>query len=338
MGVVAATPFFLKEYFMQKLSIILVLLLVLTLTTVAQEATQEPDSEIIEFATFTLTNTEMNGIYPSDWGEIQSGAYIRDDGGLNTTYILHLALMDSSLEELIAPILPALQLEALPEAIESYESSVLTWTLYRVEYSPPELEGEILIVDFATAESDDAAYLILLQTNPDEYEMLHEQVFLAALDAFGLELEAIIAEYNIITLENVIVSEFGIESSVPMDWQEVASGSYMRAENQQDITTLLIQTSPDLDAETFAGLLLENLDLPTELPEINSRYETDNLSWGLYLLELDAQGTPVTFQIAIAQDEQFAYLVVLLSFSEEVEDLRESVLLPVLDATQPLDL
>jgi hypothetical protein len=322
---------------MRKLAIFLILLLALTLTTVAQEATEEPNLEIIKFDSFTLINTEMNGIYPLDWDEIQSGAYIRNDEGLNTTYVLHLALMDSSLEELIAPILPALQLEELPEASQTYDSSVMIWTLYRIEYSPPELEGDSLIVDLATAESDDAVYLILLQTNPDEYDNLHEQVFLATVDAFGLSLETIIAEYKITTLESVTITEFGIDSSVPLDWREVASGSYMRVGNQQDITTLLIQTSPDLDADIFAELLLESLGLPSELPEIERIYETDNLSWSLYRLEFTAQGIPVTFQIAIAQDEQLAYLVVLLSLDEEAEDLRETVFLPVLDATQAIE-
>jgi hypothetical protein len=322
---------------MRKLLIFLLLLFLLAIPTIAQEATEETPAELIQLAAFTLSNINMSGIYPADWDEIQVGAYIRNGGDSNTTYILHLAQTHSSLEALIAPILSALQLEELPEASATYDTSVFAWTLYKVAYSPAELEGETLFVDIATAEIDDAVYLILLQSNPDEYEILHEQVFLVALDAFGLPLETIIAEYHIPTLENITLSKFGIETAIPIDWQEVASGSYMRAENQQDITTLLIQTSPDLQAEAFAELLLERLGLPVQLPETDTIYETDNWLWSLYLIEVNAQGgLPVTFQIAIAQDEQFAYLVVLLSFNEEAEGLRETVIFPVLDATQAL--
>lgn len=321
---------------MQKLLIIFFITLAFLMSVSGQEATEEAPVESIQFAAFTLPNLLLNGIYPAGWEEVQAGAYVRNDE-LNTTYILHLGEKDTSLDGLIAPILPSVQLEKLPEPIEIYESAMLEWTLYNFEYSPSELEGENLQVDLATAENDDGAYLILLQTMPDDYESLHEQVFMPALDAFGLPLEIIFEEYNITTLEHIIIDEFGIESAIPDDWQQIAVGSYMRAANQQDITTLLIQTSPDLTAEAFANLLLDSLGLSVDLPESDTIHETDYLSWSIYLIEVNSQGVDITFQIATAQDEQFAYLVVLLNFSEETPILQDTVLLPILDMTKAIE-
>lgn len=321
---------------MQKLLILLIISFAILMPSLAQEATEEAHIEPIQFDMFTLTSPAISGIYPADWNEVQVGAYVRDDG-LNTTYVLNLAKTDSSLEELIAPILPSLGLDALPEASETYKSETFQWTVYKIEYTPTQLEGETLLVDLATAEDEKGVYLILLQSNQNDYEKLHKQVFLPILDAFGLPPETIAKDYNIIKLKNITIADFGIESAVPTDWQAMSSSSYMRAETQDDITTLLIQTSPDLEAKAFANLLLEKLGLKIELPESDTSYKTDYLSWSLYTITVTTQGVDVNLQIAIAQDEQFAYLVTLLSLSDESNTLHDSILLPVLDATHAIE-
>ena len=52
----------------------------------------------------------------------------------------------------------------------------LTWTLYATE-----VQG--VLVDFALAESDGLALIVLLQSAADEHDTLYETVFLPAVDA-----------------------------------------------------------------------------------------------------------------------------------------------------------
>ena len=47
-----------------------------------------------------------------------------------TDRISHIAAPDSSLDEALAPLLPSLQREALPEALATYEGDYFSWTLY----------------------------------------------------------------------------------------------------------------------------------------------------------------------------------------------------------------
>lgn len=81
-------------------------------------------------------------------------------------------------------MLPALGLEELPESVGSTETASFTWDLYEIEVEVPAV-GTVM-VDIALAEADSTAYLVLLQALADDYDMLHEAVFLPAVDALAL--------------------------------------------------------------------------------------------------------------------------------------------------------
>lgn len=315
---------------MRRLILSLLLLIVPSIT--AQEATPEstPEPEIA-LTPFTLEEPRINGVRPIGWNELIPGTYVREDGQ-NLTYLLHMSEPDASRSETLPPLLESIGQEALPTTYEVFEGTVLEWEVYDVIYTPKTLESDLAVV-LAIAESDSALHVIFLQSSPEDADDLRETVFFPALDAYGLPLPVIYESLGLAPLEAVTIPEFDVQSAVPAEWQMVNIGSYMRLRTQSDSTTLIIQTSPDLSAEVFGALLLESLGIGTELPEESTRIETDHLTWTLYEVAVSAQGQALRFQIALAEDDIYAYMVVLLSADDEATQLRETALIPILRTT-----
>ena len=325
-------------------SIYRALLILILLTSgsgllVAQDnPTAEPDTatDEIEPGIFEMAFTDEETIYgvvPAEWDEIQPGAAIRiEETGDNLTYLLHLAIPGATIDEAIEPLLTPLGLDELPGSGGDYEGGYYTWTLYDVQYEPEQLEGETLSVIIATAEDEAGAYIIVLQSLPDEIDDLYLNVMRPALDTFGLSRDDITTYLELDDFIYVDIPEFGISVDVPTQWTNVNPGAYMRVADETDFTTLLIQTAEDIDEREFADLLRESVGVPFDLPENGEVYALDNFDWLVYELDFDAQETQVTLVIATASDETFTYLVALLALSEEADALRDNVLLPILES------
>jgi len=293
------------------------------------ETTQEAPSAL-SLEAFSMPPNGIRGIAPVAWDELQPGTYIRDDAAdINTTYIVYIANPGLTVAEAIEPLLAPLQLESLPESSGAYAGGAFDWTLYDVIYTPAELDGEALRVTLAIAESDDSVTIIVLQGQPQEFDALLETVLTPALDVFGLPLEDINTYLGIPSLTTRTIEAYDIEAQIPSDWREVNPGAYMRAQDAEDFTTLLVQSSPDLDERDFAALLLETLDMDVDLPDKGDAIDSDSLMWTHYRLDFEAQDVPVTMQIATASDDDRTYMVALLSDGAEAEVLYDEVLLPV---------
>jgi hypothetical protein len=309
--------------------------IVLAQETPTPTLTPIPDEYIITTVlmpfTMEVEDTEISGVVPADWDVLQAGTAIRNDNdGINATYILHIVTPDATVDEALEPLLAPLQLETLPEESTNYEGQHFTWELYDVSYSPPQLEGDVLQVMIATAEDDTAAYIIILQTYPDEFDSLYETIMQPALDTFGLPLEDINTYLGIPEFTEVDIAEFTIQADVPTSWQNVNPGAYMRGADETDFTTLLIQTSPDLGEREFADLLRERLRIPDELPETGETLALDNYNWTVYRMDFEAQGAAVTLHIATVSDEERTIMVALLSLTDEADTLVQTILLPIL--------
>jgi hypothetical protein len=281
--------------------------------------------------TMMVEDTEISGVLPADWDMIQVGTAIRNDNdGINATYILHLFMPDTPLDEAMEPLLALLELQALPEESTTYEGQHFTWTLYEVIYEPPQLQGDSLRVLIAATEDDEGAYIIILQTYPDEFGTLYETVMQPSLETFGLPLADINAYLGIPEFTTVEIEGFSIEADVPTSWNNANPGAYMRGTDETDFTTLLIQASPDLGERDFAALLHERLHIPVELPETGETLELDNFNWTLYRMDFDAQGTAVTLHIATTTVDETTIMVALLSATDEAHTLLQTILLPIL--------
>ena len=319
---------------------LLILLMLISgsgLLTAQDTPTSEPDTaDEIELAIFEMPFTEdetIHGVLPSEWDEIQPGAAIRiEEEGENLTYVLHLAIPDTTVSEAIEPLLAPLELDELPDPSDDYPGLYFVWTLYDVSYEPEQLDGESLSVIIATAEDDFGAYIIVLQSVPDEIDDLYDRVLLPALDTFGLSQEEIVTYLELEDFTRVEIPEFEMSADVPTAWVNVNPGAFMRGATDTDFTTLLIQTSEDLSEREFADLLRESIGITLDLPDDGDLYTLENFDWLVYEIEFDAQGSEVTLVIATASDDNFTYMVALLAVSEEADVLRYDIFLPILES------
>ncbi|MDQ7024967.1 MAG: hypothetical protein Q9P44_05350 [Anaerolineae bacterium] len=298
--------------------------------------TPEADSPIIlEPFTVEVADSEMSGVIPSDWDVIQAGVAIRNDNdGINATYILHIVAPNMSLDAAIEPLLVPLQLQTLPEELATYDGQQFTWTFYDVAYQPPQLEGGFLQVLIATANTEDGAFIIVLQAHPEDFDNLYETVMKPALNTFGLALDDIRQYLGLSDFTTVSIEEFAIQADIPAQWQMVNAGAYMRAETETDFTTLLIQTSPDLGEREFADLLRETLGLTSALPTEGDSLALGSFDWTLYRIDFTSQETDITLHIATATDDTRTMLVGFLSTTEEADRLVETLLVPILSSIE----
>lgn len=315
-----------------RLSVIILLLIVGTTFAqeVTPEATEEASTEIV-FTTFTLSEPDISGIAPADWQEVQIGSYLNPGDESNSTYILHFASSELSLDEQLQAILDSFLQESLPDESESYESEDYSWTLYNFEYSPAE-DSDPLIVDIATAERGILALVVVLQSTADDYELLHDELFLPSIEYFGQPLDVIQTNLELELLTPETIEDFSIDTLIPIEWENANPGSYIRGDLQVDPTTLLIQTSPDLNEDEFRDLFLERLNIDDAGD--GEAYISDTLAWTIYTVDIEIEESLLTWQIATASDNEFAYLLVMFSFTDEREELRDTIFLPVLDETR----
>jgi hypothetical protein len=313
----------------------------------APAANQEVDNEI-SLAPFVMDAATIGGLSPATWTQIQPGAFLREAIERDPTALIHIANRNGTLAEALQPYLISLSLDELPDDGEPYTGGAFEWSVYDI--SLDDSDGNPLRVSIATADPDNGAYVIMMQSRPNEHEQLYESIFLPALEAFGQPLPEIYDQLDGLPLVERRLSNYNLETVIPARWRELAPGAYSRADITQDATTLLIQSSPDLASQAFGALLLRDLDLSADvLEEEEERYAGDDLDWSIYELTVDNSvpgDDPIEDEdtadprsillLALADAGDGSVLVALLTTPREADDLREAVLLPILDATRYL--
>jgi hypothetical protein len=129
-----------------------------------------------------------------------------------------------------------------------------------------------------------------------------------------------------IELEPYTDETFGISGVIPVGWQEVNPGVFSRASSGLDVAIILAQAAP-MSAETLLAVLVGQLGLEED-PEIVGEREANGIAWMLYYLEV--QGLSV--DIALADSEGTALLVLLQSEPAERDLLYDAVFVPAVDA------
>lgn len=130
-----------------------------------------------------------------------------------------------------------------------------------------------------------------------------------------------------IELEPLESDQFGFSSVVPEGWVEVGPGIYARSE-QSDIAILQLAFPGGI--ESTLQLLSSRLGLEGEQQPVEER-ETDTLTWSIY--ELTVQGLPA--DLALAEEGDKTFIVLLISDPVERESLYNQVFIPALDAFTP---
>ncbi|MGB3714314.1 MAG: serine hydrolase domain-containing protein [Candidatus Promineifilaceae bacterium] len=157
-----------------------------TATAEAQEIESPPVEEQEPLTLVAVENEAMGlkGLVPEGWQEAAPGVYARGQSIEDVTRLIQQAAPGMGVDDLSALLLQQLGVDSLPERHGSIESGSFSWDLFVVDVSAPTV-GTVR-VDLALAETDTGAYIVLLQTSPEEYDALHESTFLPAVDALEL--------------------------------------------------------------------------------------------------------------------------------------------------------
>ena len=154
--------------------VLLVLLALLLSAASAQE------QERITLLPYTSEGYGFDSVIPEGWTDLAPGVSGRNSSDTDPTVIAQQSF-PAAADEVLESLLPQLLLTEAPESAGVHQGAALDWTLYQVDVSSGPLEVR---VDLALAEADGVTYIVILQTAPDDYDTLHDDVFLPTLDAF----------------------------------------------------------------------------------------------------------------------------------------------------------
>lgn len=125
----------------------------------------------------TIEAFGISGLAPAGWNELEPGVFARSNPDQDPTMLLQMAAQDTEAESLASSVLGRFGVSELPaEPFGSYESATMVWTLYQ-------LESPMAPMGLALAETEEAAYLILLAAPGEELETLIETAFFPAVDS-----------------------------------------------------------------------------------------------------------------------------------------------------------
>ena len=131
----------------------------------------------IELEPYENSDLGISGLLPKGWNQLDPGIYARSNPEDDPTLIAQLTAPGEDAESLALSVLTNFALTELPATpMDGYESATLTWEIYLLESEPVNL-------GLALAETDQAAYLVLLAAFPDEIETLAETLFFPVVDA-----------------------------------------------------------------------------------------------------------------------------------------------------------
>jgi hypothetical protein len=132
---------------------------------------------VVTMEPVTLDAVGISGLAPAGWNELQPGVYARTDPDVDPTMLLQQSAPGISSEELGLSVLANFGVTVLPaEPFLNYESPALAWTLYQ-------LESPMAPMAVALAETESAAYVVVLAAPGEEIDALVETVFFPAVDA-----------------------------------------------------------------------------------------------------------------------------------------------------------
>jgi CubicO group peptidase (beta-lactamase class C family) len=151
--------------------------------TAQDTPTPEAEAQAIELEPFSNDAMGIQGLVPQGWQEVAPGVYARSSGPTDLVSIVQQAAPGTTAEQIADLLKTQLGFEELPAPGDSLETDAFVWDLYQIEIEVPGV-GSVMIA-LALAETEQGVYLVLLQASPDEYETLHEAVFVPAVKALA---------------------------------------------------------------------------------------------------------------------------------------------------------
>jgi len=134
----------------------------------------------------------------------------------------------------------------------------------------------------------------------------------------NLELEAYVDEFN------------GFRSVIPVGWQELAPGVFVRQRNILDWTYFMLDAYPASKDEMGGNLAAElGMDYSSQLVEV---LQLGMLTWDRYHFNLEGS----VFDLALAEENGLTYQVILISDATERDQLYEELFLVALAEMESL--
>ena len=133
-----------------------------------------------------------------------------------------------------------------------------------------------------------------------------------------------------VVLEPFTDTERGFSGLVPAGWKELEPANLARGSSALDPAYFVLEATPGTAAELLAGLTGQ-LALDPGLEPVQ-RAPVGSFTWEFYTFEL--QGNPT--DLALAEDVEKAYFVLLVSLADEHQVLHGQLFLPAVKAMAPL--
>lgn len=279
----------------------------------------------ITMVPFTNEFDGFSGLAPDGWIEVGFSAWMRSEAGL--VLLSQSALPDSTADEVLASVVSLYGLEAPPEPSGTCCAGEIEWQLYEMDIAGT-------LTSLAIAEVEGTAYLVSLEGFATEWDRLHEEVFLPAVEAFTLiapPADTPVGDINMVPYTN---EDAGYTSVVPEGWIEEFPGFH--GPNETFNVILSQDVSPWSSIEEWE----EAIDDLTGAPDVSVTHIGTccggPLEWDVYEMTFAEEAR---LAVAGAESNGVVYEVsVLLSGdSMEWERLHDEVFVPALDAFAPLN-
>jgi pimeloyl-ACP methyl ester carboxylesterase len=152
--------------------------MLLSFSAVLQPALAQ-DSDTITLEPFTDTQYGFTSVNPKGWTKASPGLVLRKQG---EPTLLAQQAAPLAPEALIKALLPQFGLTEMPESTGTYGTDALEWTLYSFSNT---FAGQEISFALGLANEEGKTYLVLLQTTPDEFDALYDDLFIPVIDALA---------------------------------------------------------------------------------------------------------------------------------------------------------
>lgn len=168
--------------------LLIVLLVIMASSVGAQDELVVEPIDVPQFA--------LSSVVPQGWTALGNGLFSRAAQPSEedfTLFVLQSAPLAPA--TLMSALLPQLRLSEAPEPVETITNDFAEWTRYEITV---EGNGITVAVDFAITNVNNVTYLVMLQSAPQERDVLYTQAFLPAVDALRpLVAEAEVVPYRV---------------------------------------------------------------------------------------------------------------------------------------------
>jgi hypothetical protein len=137
-----------------------------------------PQEAALELEPYVNEQLGITGVAPSGWTAASPNVLVRGNSAVDQTMLIYDAGPVTA-DVLLGLIVQQFGLPEAPESSAQIEANGFSWALY-------EAEAQGYGVDFALAETEDLAIVILLVTEAADRDMLYEALFLPAVEALTI--------------------------------------------------------------------------------------------------------------------------------------------------------